>query len=60
MRHLKSLLVGLTLVVSACGGGGGGPNGPGPLVLTPGQTPPAGVHGTIVVANSDLRDSYSR
>jgi hypothetical protein len=45
---LLQCLVGLTLIVSVCGGGGGGPNGPGQslLVVSPGQTPPAGVHGT--------------
>ena len=44
MRHLKSFLVGLTLIVSACGGGGGGPDGPGQPTITA-SSPPAGATG---------------
>ena len=46
MRHLDSLLIGLTLIVSACGGGGGGPNGPGQPKITAGS-PPAGDTGSV-------------
>ena len=45
MRHLKSFVIGLTLIVSACGGGGGGPDGPGQPTITAGS-PPAGATGT--------------
>jgi hypothetical protein len=45
MRQLKSFVIGLTLIVSACGGGGsgggGGPDGPGQPTITAGS-PPAG------------------
>jgi hypothetical protein len=51
MRRLRGFLIGLTLIVSACGGGG--PSGlgqpsitAGSPVVTPEQTPPAGVYGT--------------
>jgi hypothetical protein len=37
MRHLKSFVIGLTLIVSACGGGGGGPDGPGQPTITAGS-----------------------
>jgi len=40
MRHLRSFVMGLTLIVSACGGGGG----PGQPTITPGS-PPAGATG---------------
>jgi hypothetical protein len=46
MRHLKIFLVGLTLIVSACGGGGGGPDGPGQPTITAGS-PPAGATGIV-------------
>jgi Putative Ig domain len=46
MRHLKSLVIGLTLIVSACGGGGGGPDGPGQPTITAGS-PPAGATGIV-------------
>src|SRR5215471_6379566 len=40
MRHLRSFVIGLTLIVSACGGGGG----PGQPTIAAGS-PPAGVTG---------------
>jgi hypothetical protein len=46
MRHLKSFVIGLTLIVSACGGGGGGPHGPGQPTITA-ASPPAGVTGIV-------------
>jgi hypothetical protein len=46
MRHLKSLVVGLTLIASACGGDGGGPAGPGQPTITAGS-PPAGATGIV-------------
>jgi Putative Ig domain/Kelch motif len=46
MRHLKSFVIGLTLIVSACGGGGGGPDGPGQPTITAGS-PPAGATGIV-------------
>jgi Putative Ig domain len=46
MRHLKSFVIGLTLILSACGGGGGGPDGPGQPTITAGS-PPAGATGIV-------------
>ena len=46
MRHLKGFVIGLTLIVSACGGGGGGPNGPGEPKITAGS-PPTGATGIV-------------
>jgi hypothetical protein len=47
MRRLRGLLIGLVLIVSACGGSGGGvPSGPGQLSITAGS-PPAGTTGTV-------------
>jgi hypothetical protein len=46
MRHLHSFAIGLTLIVSACGGGGGGPVGPGQPTITAGS-PPDGATGTV-------------
>jgi hypothetical protein len=46
MRRLKGFVIGLMLIVSACGGGGGGLDGPGQPTITAGS-PPAGATGIV-------------